>query len=91
MKKIYDAVCTIGEYTNKSGEKKKRYLTVGSVLQNDEGAISLKLDAMPTNFNGWINFYVPKEQQKEPSEQPSDEFKQAAKSSFDDMDSGIPF
>jgi hypothetical protein len=31
-RKKYDAVATIGEYTTKSGEKKKRYTTIGSVV-----------------------------------------------------------
>lgn len=62
-KKIFDAVATIGKYTNKNGEEKKRYLTVGAVFKNDAGAMSLKLDALPTtpDWSGWISFYVPKE------------------------------
>lgn len=83
MKKVYDAVCTIGKYTNNKGEEKNRYITVGAVLEGDNGGLSLKLDAVPTNFNGYINFYVPKEEMKE---KPA---KETAKSnSFDD---DIPF
>ncbi len=70
MKKLYDAVCVVGEY-KKGNETKKKYMTVGAVLQNDEGNISMKLDAMPTNFNGWINFYETKEKQE--SKKPSDD------------------
>ncbi len=76
MKKVYDAVCVVGEY-KKGNETKKKYLVVGAVLENDQGQMSLKLDAMPTNFNGWINFYEPKEQKDQ-------------KKPFDDSD-GIPF
>ena len=63
MKKIYDAVCAIGKYTDKDGKEKTRYLNVGAVLEGDKG-VSLKLDALPVNFSGWINFYEPKEKQQ---------------------------
>jgi hypothetical protein len=64
MTKKYDAVATIGEYTNKQGEKKKRYLTVGAVMEGNDGRMALKLDALPTNpeWSGWIAFYEPKQQ-----------------------------
>lgn len=60
-KKIYDAVATAGEY-KKDGETKRRYINVGSVFQNDEGQLSLKLDTIPVGqeWNGWISFYAPK-------------------------------
>jgi hypothetical protein len=68
MTKKYDAVATIGEYTTKTGEKKKRYLTVGAVFEDDEGRLSLKLDGIPVSpdWSGWISFYQPKEATQEP-------------------------
>ena len=61
MKKLYDAVVTTGEYEDRSGNKKKRYLTVGAVFEGEKG-LSLKLEALPTvGFSGWINFYAPRE------------------------------
>jgi hypothetical protein len=61
MKKVYDAVATTGKY-QKNGQEKNRYLTVGAVFVNDKGQYSLKLEALPLgDFNGWINFYEPKE------------------------------
>jgi hypothetical protein len=58
-KKKYDAVATIGEYTTKSGEKKKRYTTIGSVFEDDAGRLSLKLDSVPVGpeWSGWVSFY----------------------------------
>lgn len=62
MKKRYDAVVVTGKYTDGSGKEKNRYLTVGAVLENEHGHLSLKLEAIPVvGFNGWINFYAPKE------------------------------
>lgn len=58
-KKLYDAVVVTGKYTNRDGVEKKRYLNVGAVMEGDKG-LSLKLEALPVNFDGWINFYEPK-------------------------------
>jgi hypothetical protein len=87
-KKIYDAVATIGEYKAASGEIKKRYMTLGSVFESDNG-MSLKLDAVPVGleWNGWISFFVPKERenpapQQSNRQQPS----QQQGAPFDDLD-----
>jgi hypothetical protein len=73
MKKLYDAVCVTGEYVH-NGQTKKRYVNVGVVLEGDKG-LSLKLEAIPVNFNGWINFYEPKprEQSQQAAGAPDDE------------------
>jgi len=67
--KKYDAVATVGEYTNKAGETKKRYMNVGVVFENDKGQLSLKLDALPLNreWSGFISFYEPKERDTQDS------------------------
>ena len=69
-KKIYDAVATIGKYTDAQGNEKKRYVNVGSVFQNDNG-MSLKLDSVPVSpeWSGWISFYEPKQRESAPQEQ----------------------
>ena len=59
MKKKYDAVVVTGKYTDRNGVEKKRYLNVGVVLEGEKG-MSLKLEALPVGFDGWINFYEPK-------------------------------
>ena len=37
MSKKYDVVAVVGEYTDKQGQQKKRYLNVGAVMSNDNG------------------------------------------------------
>lgn len=44
MGKKYDAVIAVGEYTNAQGEKKKRYLNIGAVMESEHGPYLL-LDA----------------------------------------------
>jgi len=58
MKPIKKAVVTTGKYTDrKTGQEKNQYLTVGKLLQREDGSLCLKLDAIPVGFDGWINFY----------------------------------
>lgn len=60
--KKFDAVATIGKYTDRQGNEKKRYVTVGSVFEDEQGRLSLKLDAVPCSqeWGGWVAFYDPK-------------------------------
>jgi len=57
MKAIKKAVANIGKYTDKNGQEKNQYLTVGKLLQREDGSMCLKLDSIPVNFTGWLSFY----------------------------------
>lgn len=86
MKKIYDAVVVTGKYTDGSGKEKNRYLTVGAVLENEHGHLSLKLEAIPVvGFNGWVNFYRPKEKTEGAPGKPD------AQQGKDEFNDDIPF
>ena len=92
-KKIYDAVATIGEYTDRQGQQKKRYVNVGSVFESDKGYLSLKIDSIPVDpeWSGWVSFFVPKEQM-----QPVSEHSEAKGNAFQPqggggIDDDIPF
>lgn len=68
MKRIKKAVASVGKYTDRNGQEKTRYLTVGSLFKRDNGSVCLKLDAMPVGeFDGWVNFYDLEEQSKQQS------------------------
>lgn len=61
----FNAVQTVGSYQNEQGETKYNYLKLGVVVENGEGQLSLKLNALPLpNKKGevWINLYQPKEE-----------------------------
>ncbi len=62
----YEAVATIGEYKDRNGETKKRYVNLGKVFEDDQGRLSLKLDTIPVgpNWSGWVSFYEPKDRQE---------------------------
>ena len=59
MKKTHDIVATVGKYTNREGEEKKRYVKIGAAFGDDEGRLSLKIDAFPCSpeWSGWLSLY----------------------------------
>ena len=82
MKKIKNIVVITGTYTNKDGQEKKRYQTIGSLFEDGEN-LKIKLDTIPLvdgGWMGWANCYELEERAEKPR-----------KSSFDDMDQNIPF
>ena len=72
-RKKYEAVAIIGTYTASNGAEKKRYLNVGTVFENDDGRLSLKLDAVPVGqeWSGWISFFEPKEREQGKQQRPA--------------------
>lgn len=59
----HDVVATTGEYTNKSGDKKKNYTNVGKAFTDDQGRISIKMASIPVgpDWSGWLSLYPAKE------------------------------
>ena len=58
-RKTHDLVATIGTYKDRDGNEKKRYLTCGVVLTDDEGRMSIKQDCIPVSpeWSGWYSLY----------------------------------
>ncbi len=58
QRKIQNLVATVGTY-KKDGVTKKRYMTCGAVLTDEEGRISVRLDALPTSseWSGYFSVY----------------------------------
>jgi hypothetical protein len=59
LKKTHDAVYA-EKYTDRDGNEKTRYTNLGSLLQRDDGSLTMKMESIPVGFSGWINFYEPK-------------------------------
>lgn len=72
MAKKYDVVAGIGEYQDRNGNTKVRWLNCGSIFQTDKG-FSLKLDCVPVGSDGWFKLFEPKQKQQ-PQQQSQDEF-----------------
>ncbi len=56
VQQVKNIVATTGTYM-KDGVEKKRYLTVGSLFIYEDGGMSIKLDAVPTGFDGNLSIY----------------------------------
>ncbi len=58
-KRTHDLVANIGEYTSTTGETKKRRHNCGSVFLDEQGRMSIKLDAVPVSpeWSGWLSAY----------------------------------
>lgn len=56
----YTASAKIGTYM-KDGEEKTRWHTLGNCFENDKGQLSIKVDSIPVNFDGWISLFTPKD------------------------------
>ena len=60
MKKYKNIVVMTGTYTNREGQEKKRYQTIGSVFVDDSNNLKIKMDSTPLvegGWNGWANCY----------------------------------
>lgn len=55
----YEAKARVGTYTNQNGEEKPNWVRVGAVFETSKG-LSMKMDAVPVGFDGWISFFEPK-------------------------------
>lgn len=70
MNITHDIVATVGKYTDREGNEKKRYAKCGVAFTDDEGRISLKMDAMPVSpdWSGWLSLYPVESRQDAPQE-----------------------
>ena len=73
MRKSHDLVAVTGTYTDRNGQEKKRYQKCGAAFTDDQGRISIKLEALPisTDWTGWIGLYEPRDEQQAPPAPPA--------------------
>lgn len=67
MKAVRKLVASSGEYTDRNtGEKKRRWLRVGTMFKDNEGRFSIKLDSLPVGneWSGWLSVFEMDEVQK---------------------------
>lgn len=95
MSRKYEVTAITGKYTDKNGQEKSRYQTIGAVIETKNGPM-LKLEAVPIGWDGWAYLNEPKREEGE--RQPSRAARQQQRSAapaggggFEDMDSDAPF
>ena len=55
----YEVSAKTGEYQDKEGNTKARYTQMGVVIEGPRG-LSLKLESIPVNWDGWAYLNTPK-------------------------------
>ena len=92
-KLIYEVAASNGEYTDKQGNTKKRWVNCGKVFENDQGHMSMKLETVPVgpDWSGWFSFFVPKERDATPVTEHSAAKANAFVSGKEHEDDNIPF
>lgn len=81
----YEIRAITDKYTDKNGQEKNAYQTIGKIIQTAKGGFMMKLDSIPVGFNGWAYLNEP-----QPKDQPKEQENKAG-GGFQDMDSDIPF
>ena len=56
----YEVKAKNGSYKDRNGEEKVRWHHMGVCFQNDKGQLSLKIDSIPLNWDGWVSLFEPK-------------------------------
>lgn len=90
--KVYgDVVATVGEYKNKDGNEKKRFLRVGTAFINEDDkgnkSMSIKMDALPLSaeWSRWLRIY----QRKSKREQEEEQYRQQQEAHMEPIDDNI--
>jgi paraquat-inducible protein B len=81
----YDVLARGEEYTDRDGQQRVRWHNCGVVMDTKSGGLALKLESLPTKFDGWLTLAEPKpREEKAPASRP-----QAKRANLSDDD--IPF
>lgn len=71
MAKTHDIVAVTGEYTDSQGNKKKRYQTIGSIIDTRNGSM-IKLESIPLGWDGWAYMNEPKAKEGKSHQKPGE-------------------
>jgi hypothetical protein len=80
----YDLIAGGEKYVGTDGKEKRKNIHCGVVMENKYGGLSIKVESLPINFDGWLNTREPK-----PREAAQNTGTKPA--NFDDMESDVPF
>lgn len=62
----YEIRAKTGTYTDKEGNEKSSYMTVGKILETKNGDFMLKLDSVPMQWDGWAYLNTPQPKDEAP-------------------------
>lgn len=65
----YEISAKTGTYTNKEGQEKARYCKMGVVMETKNGGLMMKVEQIPTNWDGFAYLNSPYEKKEEGQQQ----------------------
>lgn len=65
----YEVSAKAGTYKDRDGNEKNRYVRMGVVLETRNG-LALKVEAVPTGWDGWAYLNEPREKQQPDDDTP---------------------
>jgi hypothetical protein len=68
MSNKLDLIAVVGEYTDAQGNNKKRFSKIGTLWDKGQQGISLKIDHIPVNWDGWLSAKPPLEPRATPQQ-----------------------
>lgn len=71
MAKTHDIVAVTGTYTDKNGQEKKRYQTIGAIIDTRNGPM-IKMESVPLGWDGWAYMNEPKPRDVSPHQKPGE-------------------
>ena len=80
----YDVIAGGEKYVGTDGKERRKNIHCGVVMENKYGGLSIKIESLPINFDGWLNTREPKP--KEVAQNTGNPL-----ANFDDMESDVPF
>jgi len=65
-------LATVGTYKDGDGNEKKRYVQCGVAFTDEQGRVSLKMDAMPVSpeWSGWLQLFPMDDDRREQDSAP---------------------
>lgn len=88
MKNIRD-LCIAEKYTDKQGNEKTSWRKIGRLFIKEGGKISLKMEAIPVGWDGWMHAF---ERKADPNNSPAyQQAKQTRDNLTKDFDDDLPF
>lgn len=72
MPVTHELMARAGSYTDRDGNEKTRWQKCGILIEKD-GKLSVKLEALPIGFDGWLSCFEPRQDDKPRPKQRQDD------------------
>ena len=87
----FELIAKSGTYKDQAtGEDKTRWVKCGVVMDTRQNGLAAKIESLPVNWDGWLNFSEPKQKDNFKAKG-DDEMPKPKKDGIDDLMEDVPF